>query len=123
MKIGPGLVVPALAELVLLVLFVADVLGDVAWPDGFVVPGRVLVVALAVVIAAVCFQVWSTRERTPLVNAAAGASLLGGAAVASAVTTATDGDLFGSGPLSTLGVAALVAAVVCHQLATVQRPR
>lgn len=124
MKIGPGLVVPALAELVLLALYVTDVLADAAWPDGFVVPGRVIVVVAAVVVAGICYQAWATataEQRTPLVHAAAGASLIGGAAIASAVTTAEAGRIFGTSALATLGTAALVAAVVCHQMSAARR--
>lgn len=124
MKIGPGLVVPALAELVLLALYVTDVLGDAAWPDGFVVPGRVVVVVAAVVIAGICYQAWASvtsQQRTPLVHASAGASLIGGAALASAVTAAEAGRIFGAPALATLGTAALVAAVVCHQLSSARR--
>lgn len=124
MKIGPGLVVPALAELVVLVLYAGDVLGDVVWPEGFVVPARIVLVLCAAAVAVVCFHSWSTvaaADRVPLVHAAAAAGLVGGAATASSVTTAVAGDLFGSGPLATLGVAGLVAAVVCHQVAAVKR--
>lgn len=124
MKIGPGFVVTALAELVVLALYVTDVLGDVAWPDGFVVPGRVLVVVAALLVAGICYQAWSTvtaQQRTPLVHAAAAASLVGGAALASAVTSAPAGDLMGAHALATLGTAALVAAVVCHQMSAARR--
>ena len=124
MKIGPGVVVLALAEMVLLVLYVADVLGDVAWPDGFVVVGRALVVVAALLVAGVCYQAWAAatpEQRTPLVHAAAGASLVGGAALASAVTSASDGRLLGAPALATLGTAAVVAAVVCRQVSSIRR--
>lgn len=124
MKIGPGLVVPALAELVVLALYVTDVLGDVTWPDGFVLPGRVLLVVAALLVAGLCYQAWAAataEQRTPLVHAAAGASLVGGAALTSAVFSAPEGDLLGAHALATLGTAALVAAVVCHQVSTARR--
>ncbi len=122
MKIGPGLIVPALAELVLLMLYALDVLAGILWPEWFVVPGRILVVAAAAAVAFVVYHAWSVAaERTPLVNAAMGAGLVGGAALASSVTTAAEGRLLGSGLLATLGVAAVVAAVVCHQIAAVKR--
>lgn len=124
MKIGPGLVVPALAELVVLALYVTDVLGDVPWPDGFVLPGRVLLIVAALVVAGICYQAWATvtsEQRTPLVHAAAAASLVGGAALTSAVFSAPEGALLGAHALATLGTAALVAAVVCHQMTTARR--
>lgn len=124
MKIGPGVVVLALAELVLLALYVTDVLGDASWPEGFVVWGRVFVVVAAVLVAGICYQGWAaatSQERTPLVHAAAGASLVGGAALVSAVTSAADGRLLGAPALATLGTAAVVAAVVCRQMASIRR--
>lgn len=124
MKIGPGLVVPALAELVVLALYVTDVLGDVSWPDGLVLPGRVLLVVAALLVAGICYQAWAaetTEQRTPLVHAAAGASLVGGAALTSAVFSAPAGDLLGAHALATLGTGALMAAVVCHQVSAARR--
>lgn len=124
MKIGPGLVVPAVAELVVLVLFAADVLGDTAWPDGLVVPLRLLLVVAAFAVAVAVYVAWSrvaAPDRTTLVHVAAAGGLLGGAAVASAVTTADAGRLLGSTPLATFGTIAIVVAVVAHQIAAARR--
>lgn len=120
MRITPGNVVVVVAVVVLLAVFGADVVAGVGWSDGAALGAKVAAVAAALLVAGVCYQRWgsvTTEQRTPLVHAAAGASLVGGAALASAVTSAADDRVVGGSPLATVGVAALVAAAVCHVLA------
>lgn len=121
MRLAPALALVVVAEVVLLALYAADALAQVGWPDGFVLVGRVLVVVAALLVAGACYQRWGSvaqAQRTPVLHAAAGASLVGGAALASSVTSAADGRLLSDSLLTTLGVAALVAAGVCLHLST-----
>lgn len=88
------------------------VVGDVADVDlgSSAVLARVVVLAAAAVVAVIAFQTFS-HASTPHTVSAMVCGLLGGACVASSVTTATGGHLHGSAPMALVGTVAVVAAV------------
>lgn len=106
----------------MVVLWVLARPADVDWPDGSVPVVRAVLLVAAVIIAGICYQTWSTNPpRTALVVSAAVVSLVGGAAFASAVTSADHGEVLASGPISLVGVVALLFAVVALSLESGQR--
>jgi peptidoglycan/LPS O-acetylase OafA/YrhL len=99
------------------VVLVAYVVGAIADADlgssaGFV---RIGVLVAAVVVAVIAFQAWS-HHNTPHTLSAMIVGLLGGACLASTITTATGDDLYGSGPMALVGTLAVVAAVTIGQI-------
>ncbi|KQY56090.1 hypothetical protein ASD11_16635 [Aeromicrobium sp. Root495] len=105
--------VAAVALAVVVAVWILDRLADVEWPEGAVPVVRAVLLVAAVAIAGIAYQTWSTNPpRTPLVVSSMIVSLVGGAAFASAVTSAPSGEVLTSGPLPVVGVVALVFAVV-----------
>jgi hypothetical protein len=95
----------------------AYVIGGLAGVDlgsalGFV---KIAVLVAAVLVAALAFQGWS-HDSNPHSLSAMVVSLLGGASLASTVTTATGDDLYGSGPMALVGTVAVIAAVTIAQI-------
>jgi hypothetical protein len=76
---------------------------------------KIVVLVAAVLVAALAFQAWSHDSDAHSLSAMV-ISLLGGASLASAVTTATGDDLYGSGPMALVGTVAVVAAVTVAQI-------
>jgi hypothetical protein len=76
---------------------------------------KIAVVVAAVVVAALTFQGWS-HASTPHSLSAMIVALLGGASLASTVTTARGDDLYGSDPMALVGTVAVVAAVTIAQI-------
>lgn len=106
----------AVVVVALVVDRVADVTGGTATALG------VLAIVGAVVVAAIAYQTFgSNPPRTPRVIAAVVASLLGGASLASAVTSASDGAAVVDGPLPLVGAAGVLLATICLQLEAVAR--
>lgn len=99
------------------VVLIAYVIGGIADADlgssaGIV---RIAVIVAAVVVAIVAYSTWS-HGNTPHTLSAMVLSLLGGASLASAVSTAKGGDLYGSEPMALVGTLAIVAAVTVAQI-------
>lgn len=99
------------------VVLAAYVVGGVAGVDlggarGLV---KVAVLVAAVVVAGLAFQGWS-HHGTPHTLSAMVVALLGGASLASTVTTARGADLYGSDPMALVGTLAVVAAVTIAQI-------
>lgn len=95
----------------------AWVIGGLAGVDlgpalGFVKIGAVVA---AVVVAALSFQGWS-HHSDPHTLSAMIVALLGGASLASTVSTARGDDLYGSDPMALVGTLAVVAAVTIAQI-------
>lgn len=76
---------------------------------------RILVIVAAAIVAIVAFSMWS-HGNTPHTLSAMVLGLLGGASLASAVSTAKGGDLYGSEPMALVGTLAIVAAVTVAQI-------
>lgn len=76
---------------------------------------KIGVVVAAVVVAGFAFQRWS-HDSNPHTLSAMVVSLLGGASMASTVSTARGGDLYGSDPMALVGTLAVVAAVTIAQI-------
>ena len=76
---------------------------------------KIVVVIAAVVVAALAFQGWSHTNDTHSLSAMI-VALLGGASLASTVSTATGDDLYGSDPMALVGTVAVVAAVTIAQI-------
>jgi hypothetical protein len=76
---------------------------------------RIVVLVAAAVVAVVAYHSWSLGN-TPHRLSAMILALLGGASLASTVTTAKAGDLYGSDPMALVGTLAVVAAVTVAQI-------
>jgi hypothetical protein len=101
------------AAVVLAVYVIAGIAGaDLGSARGLV---KIAVVVAAVVVAALAFQGWS-HHSTPHTLSAMVVALLGGASLASTVTTARGDDLYGSDPMALVGTVAVVAAVTIVQI-------
>jgi uncharacterized membrane protein len=99
------------------VVLVAYVVAGVAGADlgSSTSAARIVVLVAAAVVAVVAFQAWSHRSTAHTLSAAV-LALLGGASLASTVTTAAKGDLYGSEPMALVGTLAIVAAVTVAQI-------
>lgn len=98
---------------VVAVAFGLDRFSDPDFPDGVRLLVQVLVVVAALAVAGISYNAWSTtRPQSPRLMGAMVTSLIGGAGLASAVTSAENGALFGGSQLPALGVVALTFAVV-----------
>lgn len=105
---------------VVVVALGVDRVADVT--DGTATALGVLAIVGAVVVAAIAYQTFgSNPPRTPRIIAAVVASLLGGASLASAVTSAPDGAAVVDGPLPLVGAAGVLLATICLQLEAVAR--
>ena len=99
------------------VVLIAYLLGGVAGVDlgSEAALVRLAVIAAAVIVAIVAYSTWS-HGNSPHTLSAMVLGLLGGASLASAVSTATGGDLYGSEPMALVGTVAIVAAVTVAQI-------
>ncbi|GAA1743962.1 hypothetical protein GCM10009710_24960 [Aeromicrobium alkaliterrae] len=96
------------ALVVVAAVYVADRLFEVEWPSGAVWPLRILLIVAAVLIAGIAYQLWSTGDpKSPRPIVAMVTSLIGGACLASAVTSAPDGTIVGTGLLGAVSLVAL----------------
>ena len=104
----------SLAGVVVLAAYVVGGLvgADLGSALGFV---KIALVVAAVLVAALAFQSWS-HDSNPHSLSAMVVALLGGASLASTVTTATGDDLYGSDPMALVGTVAVVAAVTISQI-------
>lgn len=103
----------AAAAVVLIAYVVAGLAdADLGSSAGYV---RIAVVVAAVVVAIVAYSTWS-HGNTPHTLSAMVLGLLGGASLASTVSTAKTGDLYGSDPMALVGTVAIVAAVTVAQI-------
>jgi hypothetical protein len=104
----------SLAGVVVLAAYVVGGLvgADLGSALGFV---KIALVVAAVLVAALAFQGWS-HDSNPHSLSAMVVALLGGASLASTVTTATGDDLYGSDPMALVGTVAVVAAVTIAQI-------
>jgi peptidoglycan/LPS O-acetylase OafA/YrhL len=109
-----GIKIMSVAAAVVLVAYVVGGLADadLGSSAGIV---RIVVVIAAVLVAIVTYQHWS-HGSTPHTLSAMIVGLLGGASLASAVSTATGHDLYGSQPMALVGTVAVVAAVTIGQI-------
>ena len=114
MEIVRGIMVSGVAAAVVLVAYVVDGLtgGDLG---SAATAFRIVVILAAVVVAIVAFQSWS-HGSTPHTISAMVLGLLGGASLASTVTTATDDGLYGSAPMALVGTVAVIASVLVAQI-------
>lgn len=99
------------------IVLIAYVIGALADADlgssaGF---ARILVIVAAVVVAIVAYSTWS-HGNTPHTLSAMVLGLLGGASLASSVSTAKGDALYGSEPMALVGTLAIVAAVTVAQI-------
>lgn len=95
------------------VVYALDQLLTIKWPDDAVLPLRLVLLLAAAVIAGIAFQVWSTGlPQAPRPLAAMITSLIGGASLASAVTSGGDDMVFGSGALGAMSLVALAFGVI-----------
>jgi hypothetical protein len=104
----------SIAGVVVLAAYVVVDLADVDLGSALGVV-KIAVVVAAVVVAALAFQGWSHASTAHSLSAMV-VALLGGASLASSVTTATGGELYGSEPMALVGTLAVVAAVTIAQI-------
>jgi hypothetical protein len=99
------------------VVLAAYVVGGLAGVDLGSARGlvKIAVVVAAVVVAALAFQAWSHASDAHSLSAMA-VALLGGASLASTISTATGPDLYGSDPMALVGTVVVVAAVTIAQV-------
>jgi hypothetical protein len=99
------------------VVLVAYVVGGIADADLGSSAGlaRIVVLVASAIVAIVAFQSWSHGSTAHTLSAMV-LGLLGGASLASTVTTAAKGDLYGSEPMALVGTLAVVAAVSVAQI-------
>jgi hypothetical protein len=109
-----GIRVMSVAAAIVLVAYVVIELAG-ADPGSSAVALRVVVLAAAVVVAAIAFQSWQHGNTLHTASAVV-LGLLGGASLASTVTTAEKGELYGSDPMALVGTLAVVAAVTVAQI-------
>lgn len=109
MKITRNFIVMAVAEAVVLVVYILAQLAEVDFGSSATVVQVVVVVAAAVV-AVLAYQAWSHRSSLHTICAML-LGLLGGASLVSSVTTAKGDDIYGSAPMALVGTVAVVAAV------------
>lgn len=83
---------------------------------------RIVVLAAAALVAVIAFQAFSHRN-TPHTLSAMIVGLLGGASLASTVTTAKGDALYGSDPMALVGTVAIVAAVTIAQIGQSRTPK
>jgi peptidoglycan/LPS O-acetylase OafA/YrhL len=119
-----GIKLMSVAAAVVLIGYVVAELADVDFGSSLTAI-RVAVLAGAAIVAVIAFQAWS-HGSTVHTGSAMVLGLLGGASIASTVTTAKAGDVYGSQPMALVGTVAVVAAATVAQLAhtrNTQNPR
>lgn len=105
------------ALLVVAVVFLVDQVLEVDWPEGALWPFRIVLLVAAVVVASIAYAGWSSGEpAAPRPLVAMITSLIGGACLASAVTSADDGTVFGSGALGAVAAVAIAFGVIVFNL-------
>lgn len=99
------------------VVLVGYVVGGIAGADlgSATTIVRFVVLAAAALVAVFAFRMFSDRA-TPHSVSAMIVGLLGGASLASTITTAKGDALFGSDPMALVGTVAIVAAVTIAQI-------
>lgn len=109
--------VVTVALLVVAVIFFLDQVLEVDWPEGALWPLRIALLVAAVAVAGIAYAGWSGGEpAAPRPLVAMITSLIGGACLASAVTSADDGTVFGSGALGAVAVVAIAFGVIVFNL-------
>lgn len=109
--------VVTVALLVVAVVFFLDQVLEIDWPEGALWPLRIALLVAAVAVAGVAYAAWSGGEpAAPRPLVAMITSLIGGACLASAVTSADDGTVFGSGALGAVAVVAIAFGVIVFNL-------
>lgn len=109
--------VVTVALLVVAVVFLLDQVLEIDWPEGALWPLRIALLVAAVVVAGIAYTGWSGGEpAAPRPLVAMITSLIGGACLASAVTSADDGTVFGSGALGAVAVVAIAFGVIVFNL-------
>ncbi|MEG9227565.1 hypothetical protein [Aeromicrobium sp. Sec7.5] len=105
------------ALIVVAFFFVLDQVLEIDWPEGALWPFRIVLLVAAVVVAGIAYAGWSGGEpAAPRPLVAMITSLIGGACLASAVTSADDGTIFGSGALGAVAVVATTFGVIVFNL-------
>ncbi|WP_229054321.1 hypothetical protein [Aeromicrobium sp. Leaf350] len=105
------------ALLVVAVGFLLDQVLEIDWPEGALWPIRIVLLVAAVAVAGIAYAGWSSGEpAAPRPLVAMITSLIGGACLASAVTSAEDGTVFGSGALGAVAVVAIAFGVIVFNL-------
>lgn len=83
---------------------------------------RIVVLAAAAIVAVMTFQAFS-HGSTPHTLSAMIVGLLGGASLASTITTAKGDAVYGSDPLALVGTVAIVAAVTIAHIGQTRAPK
>lgn len=105
------------ALVVVAVVFLLDQVLEIDWPEGALWPLRIVLLLAAVAVAGIAYAGWSSGEPgAPRPLVAMITSLIGGACLASAVTSADDGTVFGSGALGAVAVVAIAFGVIVFNL-------
>lgn len=115
MKFTRSFIVMAVAEAVVLVVYVLAQLADVDF-GGAATSVKIAVVVAAAVVAVMAYQAWSHRNSLHTICAML-LGLLGGASLVSSVTTAEGNQIYGSAPMALVGTAAVVATVAVSLVA------
>ena len=110
--------VMSVAAAVVLIAYVAAAIVD-ADLGSSVSLVRIAVLVAAAVVAIIAYATWSHGNTVHTLSAMV-LGLLGGASLASTVTTAAAGDLYGSDPMALVGTLAIVAAVTVAQIGQTQ---
>ncbi|MET0931230.1 MAG: hypothetical protein ABWX74_17045 [Aeromicrobium sp.] len=109
-----GIRIMSVAAAVVLIAYVVTALAGADLGSSAAL-ARIAVLAAAAVVAIVAYQGWSHGNTAHTLSAMV-LGLLGGATLASTVTTAATGDLYGSDPMALVGTIAVVAAVTIAQI-------
>ena len=109
-----GIRIMSVAAAVVLVVYVIGGVADADLGSSASV-ARIVVLVAAAVVAVVAFQSFS-HGSTPHTLSAMIVALLGGASLASTVSTAKGEELYGSAPMALVGTLAVVAAVTIAQI-------
>lgn len=109
MKITRNFIVMAVAEAVVLVVYILAQLAEVDFGSAATAV-KVVVMGAAAVVAVLAYQAWSHQNSLHTICAML-LGLLGGASLFSSVTTAKGNEIYGSAPMALVGTAAVVAAV------------
>ncbi len=109
--------VVTVALLVVAVVFFLDQVLEIDWPEGALWPLRIALLVAAVAVAGIAYAGWSGGEpAAPRPLVAMVTSLIGGACLASAVTSADDGTVFGTGALGAVALVAIAFGVIVFNL-------
>lgn len=109
MKLTPSFITMAVAEVVVLLVFVLAQLAEVDFGSAATMV-KILLVVAAGTVAVIAYQAWSHSSTLHTICAML-LGLVGGASLVSSVTTAKGDDIYGSAPMALVGTAAIVATV------------